>query len=129
MVSLMKLSQPIWCSIKHESKVRSTDGDTDFFDIAAGVLQGEYISPIFVYNLCRLRTLKVNRSNERKLLYTKVKKQTISLTLYYGQTLCRWISAFCKYPYLSWMPAKLSEAGSRWHWLPCECRYNWLHMF
>ena len=49
-------------------KVRSPDGDTDFFDIVAGFLQG-YI--IFVYDLPGLCTLNVDRSNKRKLLYAK----------------------------------------------------------
>ena len=35
---------------KHESKIRSPDEDTDYFDIVAGVLQGDA-----VYNLPRLR--------------------------------------------------------------------------
>ena len=42
-------------------KVRSPD-----VDIVADVLQGGYISPIFVHNLIRLRTLKGNRSNKRQ---------------------------------------------------------------
>ena len=48
-------------------KVHSLDGDTDFFDIAA---RG-YISPISVNNLLRQCTLNIDRSNERKWLYTK----------------------------------------------------------
>ena len=45
----------------------SPDGDTDFFDIAAGILQGDILG---LY-LPRLHTSNVNRSNERKWLYTK----------------------------------------------------------
>ena len=56
-------------------KVRLSDGDTDFFDIVAGVLQGDtlalYLFIISVHNLPILRTSKVDRSNERKWLYTK----------------------------------------------------------
>ena len=54
-------------------KVRSPDGDTDFFDIVAGFLQGE--SLISVHNLPRLRTLNVDISNERKWLYTKQEQE------------------------------------------------------
>ena len=35
-------------------KVRSPDGDTDYFDIVAGVLQGDII-PIPLYPMSRLR--------------------------------------------------------------------------
>ena len=33
------------------SMVRSPDGDTDFFDIVAGVLQGDTLAP-FLFILC-----------------------------------------------------------------------------
>ena len=63
-------------------KIRSPDGDTDFFDIVAGVLQGGNISPIAVHNLPGLRTSNVNRFNERKWLYFgKSKKQKIPHTI------------------------------------------------
>ena len=53
-------------------KVRSPDGETYFVDIVAGVL---HINPITVHNLLRLRTPNIDRSNERKSLYTKNKRQ------------------------------------------------------
>ena len=40
--------------------VRSPDGDTDFFDIVAGILQGDTLAPY----LTRLRTTNVNWSNK-----------------------------------------------------------------
>ena len=46
-------------------KVRSLDGDADFFNIITGELQGGHISPIHFYYLSRLRSSKVNRFNER----------------------------------------------------------------
>ena len=36
-------------------KVRFSDGDTDYFDIVVGILQGD-TSPIPIYPLSRLRT-------------------------------------------------------------------------
>ena len=36
-------------------KVCSSDGDTDKFDIVAGVLQGDTLAPINVYRLPRVR--------------------------------------------------------------------------
>ena len=35
-------------------KVRSLDGDTDYFDIVAGVMQKRYISSLLVYYLPRV---------------------------------------------------------------------------
>ena len=46
-------------------KVHSLDGDTDFFEIGLCSTSG-YISPISVYNLPRIRSSNVARSNERK---------------------------------------------------------------
>ena len=37
-------------------KARSPDGDTEYFDIVVGVLQGGHASPITLYHLSRLRT-------------------------------------------------------------------------
>ena len=37
-------------------KVRSLDGDTDYFDIVAGVLQGDTLAPYPIYHLSRLHT-------------------------------------------------------------------------
>ena len=45
--------------------VCSLDGDTDFFDIVTGILQGDSIM-IYVYNLTGLHTTNVHRSNKRK---------------------------------------------------------------
>ena len=37
-------------------KVRSPDGDTEYFDIVAGVLQGDTLARIPLYHLSRLCT-------------------------------------------------------------------------
>ena len=42
--------------------VRSPDEDTDFFYIVAGASASEYINPLSVHNLPRLRTSNVDRS-------------------------------------------------------------------
>ena len=54
-------------------KIHSPDGNTDFFDI---------VSPISVYNLPRLYTSNVDRSNERKWIYSeKGKNQMVSMSM------------------------------------------------
>ena len=62
-----------------KAMVCSPDGDTDFFHIFIGVLQGDTLAPLSVYNLPRLCTRNFNRSNKRKWFYIKKdKKQNIS---------------------------------------------------
>ena len=65
MVSSKKLLQPYRNT---KVKVRSPDGDMDFFNIVPRVLKGNTL--VSVYNLPRLRTSNVDRSNKRKWLYT-----------------------------------------------------------
>ena len=52
--------------INTEVMVRSPDGDTDFSDIVACVLQGDILAPYFFYILPPLCTSDIHRSNKRK---------------------------------------------------------------
>ena len=62
-----------------------------FFDIVAGVLQGDTLAPYLVFNQPRLCTMNINRSNKRKWFrIQKDKKQTISLKNYDRHKLRRW---------------------------------------
>ena len=49
-------------------KVHSPNGDTDFLDIVASVLQGDTLDPYLFIILPRLHTSNVDRSNEKKWL-------------------------------------------------------------
>ena len=62
-------------------KVRSPDGDTDYFDIVVSVLQGD-ISPIPTYHLPRLRT-SINRMkyNGLKLAKERSRRYTAQLRM------------------------------------------------
>ena len=46
-------------------KVRSLNGDTDFYEIVTVILQGDKLAT-YLNNLQRLRISKVDRSNKRK---------------------------------------------------------------
>ena len=59
MMMLYKITKAMVCSY---------NGDIDFFNIFDGVLQGNTIS---VYNLLRLRTTDISRSNKRKKPHIK----------------------------------------------------------
>ena len=86
-------------------KVQSLDGDTDYFDTVAGVLQGDTLAPkLFIITLdC---ASNVYRFDERKRLYVGIgKKQKIPCRNYYGRGLCWWHSASGKYTRPSQIPA------------------------
>ena len=58
--------------------VHSSHGEMDLFDICHRSFARRYISTIFVYDMPRLHISNADRSNKRKLLYTKKRnKQTI----------------------------------------------------
>ena len=53
--------------------VCSLDCDTDFFDIVTEVLQGDTLALHMFYNLLKLLTANINRSDKRK--YFRIKKR------------------------------------------------------
>ena len=75
-----------------KDKIRSPDGDTDFFDIIAGILQGETLA-LYLFIICQhfvLRTLiDLIKENNKKKNKNKDKKQTISCGNYNGLRLRR----------------------------------------
>ena len=87
-------------------KVYSLDGNTNFFDIIAGVLQEDTLA-LYLFIICLNNVLlNVEISNERKWLYIKIgQKRMIPPTgwgnskrqgIFYGR---RIHSASCKYTY------------------------------
>ena len=77
MVSLKKLSQPLRCSIKNmKVKVRSLDGDTDFFDIVAGVLKGDTSAPyLFIICLDYILQMSIDLMKENGLKLKKARSR------------------------------------------------------
>ena len=59
-------------------KVRSPDGDTDFFLICRRLSARGYFRPIPIHNLPKILSLNVDRFKERKWCYTGNGKQTIT---------------------------------------------------
>ena len=54
--------------------VQSPDGNTEFFDIVAGVLLRDTLPLIYVYNLRRLCTSNLNKSNkENSCTFKKIR--------------------------------------------------------
>ena len=57
-------------------KVRSPDGDTEYFDIVAGVLQGDTLAPyLFIISLDYVLRTSIDKIRENGFELTKKKKQ------------------------------------------------------
>ena len=86
-------------------KVRSPDGDTDYFDIVAGVLQEDTLAP-YLFIICLDYVLRTSIDIMKdKFQVSKGKKQEIPCTNNYGCGLWRWHSASGKYTHPTWNPA------------------------
>ena len=81
-------------------KVRSIDGDTDYFDIVAGVLQGDTLVP-FLFIICLDYVIRMSIDKMKDNGF----KQKIPRTYHYGCGLRRWHSAFSQYTRPSRNPA------------------------
>ena len=110
-------------------KLRSQDGDTDYFDIVTGVLRGDTIAPyLFIISLdYMLRTsidlMKENGfklANERNRRYPA---ETITDAKYADD-----ISASSKYTYPCRIPATKSGMSSRWHRPLSQLRQDRTHV-
>ena len=73
--------------------VRSSDGNTDVFNI----LQGSTQAPYMLINLPILRSTNVNKTNKSSFTMEKGKKRNTSSKNYYWCRLYRWSSSSCKY--------------------------------
>ena len=66
----------------------SMDGDTDYFDIVAGVLQGDMLAPyLFIISLDYVLKMSIDKMKDN------------------GHRLCRWHSSSGKYTHPSRNPA------------------------
>ena len=79
-------------------KVRSLDGDTEYFDIVAGVLQGDMLAP-YHFIICLDYVL---RTSIDKIRENKEKKQKAPRKNNYRRRLRRWHSDTGKYTQPSW---------------------------
>ena len=78
-------------------KVCSLDGDTDYFDIVAGMLQRDTLAP-YLFIICLDYVLRKSLDLMKKRYEAgKGNKQKIPRTNYYGRGLRQWHIAFVKY--------------------------------
>ena len=77
-------------------KVRSPDGDTEYFDIVAGVLQGDTLAP-YLFIICLDYVLRTSIDNIRENGLVLTKKQKVTRKNNYRRWLRRWHSATGQY--------------------------------
>ena len=86
--------------------VRSPDGDTDYFDIVAGVLQGDIQAPyLFIIFLDYVLRTSIDKIKENGFKLTKEKKQKVPRKKIYWRRLCRWHNASGKCTHSNRNPA------------------------
>ena len=79
-------------------KVHLPDGDTEYFDIVAGVLQGDTLVPyLFIICLDNVLRTSINKIREKRLRADKEKKQKVPRKNNYRRRLGRWHSDTGKY--------------------------------
>ena len=77
-------------------KVRSPDGDTDYFNIVAGVLQGDSLAP-YLFIICLDYVLRTSIDNIRENGFEKRKEAEGTRKNNYRRRLRRWHSATGQY--------------------------------
>ena len=81
-----------------DTKVRSPEGDTDYFDIVVWVLQGDTLAPyLFIICLDYVLRTSIDKIKENCFELTKEKKQKVPRKNNYRRRLRRWHSASGKY--------------------------------
>ena len=83
-------------------KVRSPDGDTEYFDIVAGVLQGDTLAPnLFIICLDYVFRTSIDKIKENGFELTKKRWQKVPRNNNYRRRLRRWHSDTGKYTWPS----------------------------
>ena len=83
-------------------KIRSPDGDTEYFDIVAGVLQGDTLAPyLFIICLDYVLRTSIDKIRKKRLRADKEKKQKVPRKNNYRRRLRRWHSVTGEYTWPS----------------------------
>ena len=85
-------------------KVRSLDGDTDYFDIVADVLQGDTLA-LYLFIICLDHVLRTSIDKIKENGFKLTKKQKVPCKNNYQHWLCWWYSASGKCICPSWNSA------------------------
>ena len=86
-------------------KVHSSDGDTDYFDIVAGVLQGDTLAPcLFIICLDYVLRMSIDKMKDNGFELTRERSRRYHTKTISDVELHQWHSTSGKYPHLSWNP-------------------------
>ena len=79
-------------------KVRSPDGDTEYFDIVAGVLQGDTLAPyLFIICLDYVLMTSIDKNQRKWLRADQEKKQKVPRKNNHGRRLRWWLGVTSEY--------------------------------
>ena len=78
-------------------KLRSSDGDTDYFGIVEGVLQGDTLAP-YLFIICLDYVLRTSIDKMKENGFKLTKERSKRYTNNYGRALRRWCSASSTHP-------------------------------
>ena len=110
-----------------KEKVRSPDGDTEYFDIVAGVLQGDTLAPYLVI-ICLdyvLRT-SIDKIRENGFELTKRRSKRYPAKTITDADYADDLALLANTP----NQAETLDTGTSrsWHWPPCQCTQNWIYV-
>ena len=111
-------------------KVRSPDGDTDYFDIVAGVLQGDILAPyLFIICLDYVLRTSIDKIKENGFKLTKERSRRYPCKNSYRRRRRWWHNASGKCARPSRNPATYSGTCICSHWPPCQCTQNEIYLY
>ena len=121
----LSVSLSLSLSLKNTKvKVRFSNGDTDYFDIVAGVLHGDTLAP-YLFIICLHYVLRTSidmkdygfkLAKERSRRYTA---QTITDANYADG-----VALLANTP----RPSRNIETSNKWHRPPCQCTQDGIHV-
>ena len=97
-------------------KVRSPDGDTEYFDIVAGVLQGDTLAPyLFIICLDYVLRTSIDKIRENGFELTKKRSKRYPAKTITDADYADDLALLVNTP---------NQAETLLHWPPCQCAQN-----
>ena len=108
-------------------KVHSLNGDSYYFDIVVGVLQGDTQAP-YLFIICLDYELRTSIYKIKENGFKLRKKQKVLRKNNYRRRLCGWYSASCKCTRPGRNPTAYAGTSHCRHWPQCQFTQNGLYM-
>ena len=108
-------------------KVCSQDGDTDYFDIIAGVLQGDTLAPyLFIICLDYVLRMSIAKMKDNGFKLTKERSRRYPAHTIMDANYINDIELLTNTP--TQAETLLHCLSSCWHRPPCQCRQDRIHV-